>query len=87
MNSSGKPEDILVKLNEMAGYDPDQDIDMFEVSPSASHVQLCSMFAISIKCNNAYILLCTLRRSSLCLMSCVNGLTRNPHSVRVRYTL
>ncbi|KAG4397296.1 hypothetical protein AAZX31_10G113800 [Glycine max] len=30
VNSSGKPEDILVKLNEMAGYDPDQDIDMFE---------------------------------------------------------
>ncbi|KAH1189847.1 Ubiquitin carboxyl-terminal hydrolase 13 [Glycine max] len=30
VKSSGKPEDILVKLNEMAGYAPDQDIDMFE---------------------------------------------------------
>lgn len=62
MKSSGKPEDILVKLNEMAGYAPDQDIDMFEVSQSASHVQLCSIVAVSIKCNNAFILLCMLRR-------------------------
>jgi len=29
---SAKPVDILVKLNEMAGYAPDEEIDMFEVS-------------------------------------------------------
>jgi len=37
---SGKPVDILVKLNEMAGYAPDEEIDMFEVSQSSSHEQL-----------------------------------------------
>ncbi|TKY53566.1 Ubiquitin carboxyl-terminal hydrolase 12 [Spatholobus suberectus] len=28
--SSGKPEDILVKLNEMAGYAPDEELELFE---------------------------------------------------------
>lgn len=52
---SGKPVDILVKLNEMAGYAPDEEIEMFEVSQSSSHAQLCSMIAISMACNNVHI--------------------------------
>jgi hypothetical protein len=32
---SRKPVDILKKLNEMAGFDPDEEIDLFEVSQSA----------------------------------------------------
>lgn len=35
---SRKPADILTKLNEMAGFAPDQEIDLFEVSQSASHL-------------------------------------------------
>jgi ubiquitin carboxyl-terminal hydrolase 7 len=31
---SRKPVDILMKLNEMAGFAPDEEIDLFEVSQS-----------------------------------------------------
>ena len=31
MKSSGKPIEILTKLNEMAGFDPDEELDLFEV--------------------------------------------------------
>lgn len=38
MTGSRKPVDILVKLNEMAGFSPDEEIELFEVNQSASHV-------------------------------------------------
>lgn len=31
MKTHGKPIDILNKLNEMAGYAPDEDIELYEV--------------------------------------------------------
>ena len=31
MKSSAKPADILSKLNEMAGFAPDEEIDLYEV--------------------------------------------------------
>lgn len=34
VKSSGKPTDILKKLNEMAGFAPDEEIELFEVEPS-----------------------------------------------------
>ena len=32
MKGSGKPLEILTKLNEMAGFAPDQEIELYEVS-------------------------------------------------------
>lgn len=34
MKSSGKPIEILTKLNELAGFAPDQEIELFEVCES-----------------------------------------------------
>lgn len=31
MKSTGKPAEILSKLNELAGYAPDEEIDLYEV--------------------------------------------------------
>lgn len=31
MKSTGKPMEYLPKLNEMAGYAPDEEIDLYEV--------------------------------------------------------
>lgn len=31
MKSTGKPSEILTKLNEIAGYDPDEEIGLYEV--------------------------------------------------------
>ena len=31
MKSFGKPVDILTRLNEMAGYAPEEDIELYEV--------------------------------------------------------
>lgn len=31
MKSTSKPVEILTKLNEMAGYAPDEEIDLYEV--------------------------------------------------------
>lgn len=32
MKGSGKPAEILTKLNEMAGFSPDEEIVLYEVS-------------------------------------------------------
>lgn len=39
VKGNGKPMDILKKLNEMAGFTPDEEIELFEVKPSL----LCSI--------------------------------------------
>lgn len=31
MKGTGKPTEILTKLNEMAGFAPDEDVDLYEV--------------------------------------------------------
>lgn len=31
MKSSGKPHEILTKLNEMAGFSPEEEIELYEV--------------------------------------------------------
>lgn len=31
VKSTGKPSEILTRLNEMAGYDPDEEIGLYEV--------------------------------------------------------
>ena len=31
MKSTGKPSEILTRLNKMAGYDPDEEIGLYEV--------------------------------------------------------
>ena len=31
MNCAGKPIDILRNINELAGFDPDEEIDLYEV--------------------------------------------------------
>lgn len=36
MKTHGKPIDILNKLNEMAGYAPDEDIELYEVCRNLS---------------------------------------------------
>lgn len=33
MKGSGKPVELFAKLNEMAGFSPDEKIELFEVSP------------------------------------------------------
>lgn len=35
VKSTGKPVDILKKLNELAGFDPDEEIELYEVCSSA----------------------------------------------------
>lgn len=32
VNGTGKPMDILTKLNELAGFAPDEEIELFEVN-------------------------------------------------------
>lgn len=32
MKGTGKPSEILTKLNEMAGFAPDEEIELYEVS-------------------------------------------------------
>ena len=41
VKGSGKPLEILAKLNELAGFLPDEEIELFEVN-------CCSSFATSI---------------------------------------
>lgn len=36
MKSSAKPSDILAKVNEMAGFGPDEEVDLYEVRLSLS---------------------------------------------------
>lgn len=43
----GKPSDILTKLNEMAGFSPNEEIELYEVSAIFSYVQLCFYFSCS----------------------------------------
>ena len=40
VKASGKPIEILGKLNELAGFAPDEEIELFEVN---SHFSLCSI--------------------------------------------
>ncbi|GER31693.1 ubiquitin carboxyl-terminal hydrolase [Striga asiatica] len=42
VNSMSKPTDILTKLNEMAGYAPDEDIDLYEEIKFEPHV-MCEL--------------------------------------------
>lgn len=45
MKSSGKPIEILTKLNELAGFAPDQEIELFEVclvTTSQYTVHICT---------------------------------------------
>lgn len=39
VKGTGKPVEILAKLNEMAGFDPDEEIDLYEVI--CLHLSLC----------------------------------------------
>lgn len=40
VKSTGKPVDILKKLNELAGFDPDEEIELYEVCSSAIFGQI-----------------------------------------------
>jgi hypothetical protein len=98
VKGGGKPTDILEKLNEMAGFAPNEEIQLFEVGFFMSH----SMLQIIVLINYLdFILLYLLydnlfiyfgsffggscRKSSLSQMSCVSLLTRSLHSKPVRY--
>lgn len=37
MKGSGKPSEILPKLNEMAGFSPEEEIDLYEASHLPSY--------------------------------------------------
>lgn len=56
----GKPSDILTKLNEMAGFSPNEEIELYEVSAIFSYVQLCFIslamyaFLYSFRCGTLY---------------------------------
>ena len=46
MKGTGKPTEILTKLNELAGFSPDEEIELFEVSLLVSFcliMMLCSV--------------------------------------------
>lgn len=43
MKGTGKPAEILTKLNEMAGYSPDHEIELYEV---CFHLCICIIYVI-----------------------------------------
>lgn len=44
MKSSGKPSEIITKLNEMAGFAADEEIELFEVCPVVDYPMYCVLF-------------------------------------------
>lgn len=81
MKSSGKPMDIIAKLNEMAGYAPDEEIELFEVNQFTSHLIYRPLREREVLTFCFY----TFRKLNMNLMLCANMSTRRPHSVPVRY--
>ena len=41
---SGKPSEILTKLNELAGFAPEEEIEIFEVCIPFRHIMVCNNF-------------------------------------------
>ena len=46
MKSSGKPIEILTKLNEMAGFAPDEEIELYEVLFLSSFSIICAFIIL-----------------------------------------
>ena len=87
MKGNGKPMDILKKLNEMAGFAPDEEIELFEVKPS--HRCFLSEFILfqifKLLRFLIYLTLNLCRKSSTNLMSCASTLIRSSVFVAVRF--
>lgn len=83
MKVTSKPAEILTKLNEMAGFSPDEEIDLFEVCLSLLIIFI--LFVLSCIIGDCFITV--FRRSNLNLLSCANMLIRSSLSVLVRYVL
>lgn len=46
MKSTGKPVEILSKLNEMVGYAPDEEIELYEVLFLSSFSIICAFIIL-----------------------------------------
>lgn len=79
VKGNGKPMDILTKLNEMAHFAPDEEIELFEVKPSFLVFILKFMpFQVYASKYPVYLTFGSMcRKLSLNLTSCVSRLTRS----------